>query len=435
MNQPLFHYIFATLFLNTSMTVLAHYYFQLFSHESLPKRRLFFGIPCLAVINLAWFMPSRQIFFYSFTTMLYLAYAVYARTVFRFRWQESILYTMLYYFLTHFIVRFFSWLSVQLLGYNFMEYGSPFLAALTGDLAIILLSSLAVFVFREKLRLLADYHLSVREFLNIILLGIPLIFLCHSQYLMKVDYLHFPLEIVLMRSVVSLCAVYALVGIISTNKSRTEQIELQKIQSLLESQYEQFKLKKESSELIMTKCHDLQKQLRLFQATNQPEYIENYQKELQQTIQDFDSLYETGNATIDTLLSDASLKCRSDQVKLICLLDGHCFEFIAPIDLCTIFGNALDNAIESVRQITDPEKRIIHVKATEEKGYLLLRFDNYYEHTLNWQNGELQTSKAEKESHGYGLKSIGFAVKKYNGQMVSDARDGRFVLTVTFPLE
>lgn len=183
----------------------------------------------------------------------------------------------------------------------------------------------------------------------------------------------------------------------------------------------------------MTKCHDLQKQLRLFQSTNQPEYIETYREELQRTIQDFDSLYETGNATVDALLSDASLKCKGDQVQLICLLDGRSFEFISPMDLCTIFGNALDNAIESVRQISNPEKRIIHVKSTQEKGFLLLRFDNYYEHDLHWQDGELQTSKAETENHGYGLKSIRFAVKKYNGQMVSEARDGRFVLTITFP--
>jgi sensor histidine kinase regulating citrate/malate metabolism len=223
------------------------------------------------------------------------------------------------------------------------------------------------------------------------------------------------------------------IGILSMNKSGSEQAEIQRIEDLLESQYEQFKLKKESSERIMTKCHDLQKQLRLFETTNQPEYIEKYREELQKTIQDYDSVYETGNATIDTMLSEAALKCRRQGGQLICLLDGRDFAFISPMDLCTIFGNALDNAVESVERIARPEKRIIHVKSLEESGYLFLRFDNYYEHELRWEDGELLTGKAEKEGHGYGLKSIRFAAEKYEGRVTSQAKDGRFVLTIAFP--
>ena len=426
-------YILSSLFLNSSMTVLAHYYFRQFSDAPLRQRWLLSGLLCLTGINLGWFLPVRQFYFYSFTIVLYFMYLLYARLVFRFRWQESILYAMLYYFLTHFIVRTVSRLSVQILGYHFMEPGTSFPILLAYDLLILIPSVGMVLLFQSKLRPLAGYCLSPQELLHVILLGIPLISCCHSQYLMKVDYLHFPVEIVLMRDVISLCAVYALTGIISFNKSKAEQLEVQKIQGLLEKQYEQFRLKQESSERILEKCHDLQKQLRLFQMTNQSAYIESYQKELQKTIRDYDSLYETGNAVIDTLLSDAGLNCLSNGIQLICLLDGRDFDFISPMDLCTIFGNALDNAIESARQIEDPEKRIIHVKVSRDNSFLILHFDNYYEHRLNWQDGELKTSKAEKKDHGYGLKSIRYAAQKYGGQVMNRTQDGRFILTIIFP--
>lgn len=336
------YYLISSLFLNASMTLLAHSYFFLFAGKRPGRVRRLFFFPCLAVITLAWLLPLRETFFYSFTLTLYLAYALYARVVFGFRWQESVLYTMLYYFLTHFIVRAASWLSVRCLGYHFMDWGIGLWPALAGNALIVLCSVLVLAAFREKLRVLAGYRLSMREFLNSVLLGVPLIYFCHSQYLMTVDYLHFPPQIVWMRGVISLCAVYALVGIISTNKSRAEQLEVQKIQGLLQSQYEQFRLKQESSERIMAKCHDLQKQLRLFETTSRPEYIEGYRQELQQTIAAYDSLYETGNATIDALLSEAGLRCREEGIQLICLLDGRRFDFIGPMDLCTIFGNALD---------------------------------------------------------------------------------------------
>lgn len=429
------YYIFSSLFLNASMTLLAHGYFCLFAKRRPTRLRRLFFFPCLAAISLAWLLPLRASFFYFFTLILYLSYALYARVVFGFRRQESVLYTMLFYFLTHFIVRTASWMSVHFWGFHFMDRGAELLPALAGNALIVAFSVLVLLVFREKLRVLAGYRLSAREFLDSVLLGAPLIYFCHSQYLMTVDYLHFPPQIVLMRGVISLCAVYALVGIISTNKSRSEQLEVQKIQGLLKSQYEQFRLKQESSERIMAKCHDLQKQLRLFETTSRPEYLESYRQELRQTIQAYDSLYETGNATIDALLSDAGLKCRKQRIQLICLLDGRLFDFISPMDLCSIFGNALDNAIESARTLADEEKKMIHVKAEKEKGFLLLCFDNYYEHDLNWENGELKTSKSEKENHGYGLKSIGFAVKKYHGSIVSRTQDGRFRLTAAFPVE
>lgn len=68
-----------------------------------------------------------------------------------------------------------------------------------------------------------------------------------------------------------------------------------------------------------------------------------------------------------------------------------------------------------------------------EKGFLVLHFDNYYIHELQWEDGELKTSREEKEGHGYGLKSIRFAAEKYGGNMMSRAGDGKFVLTIAFP--
>ena len=417
------------------MSALAYYYFRQCSSKPLRHNWPIYGLLFFGIINFIWFSPQRHIFFYTFTIILYIIYFLIAKIIFKMRWQESILHTMLYYFLTHFVVRSINWIFFQNLGYSPLERGSKFLMALANNLMIVLIATGILLLFRRKLRLLADYELSTREFINILLLGVPLVWFCHSEYLITIDYLHFPPQIVLMRGVISLGAVYALVGIITANKSQAEQLEVQKIQSLLENQYKQFKLKQETSELVMAKCHDLQKHLHLFETTRQPAHIESYRQELIQTIRDFDSIYQTGNATIDALLSDASLKCQGDSVQLICLLNGRSFNFINPMDLCTIFGNALDNAIESVRSIANVEKRIVHIKAFEQKGFLLLRFDNYFEHDLLWEDGVLQTSKPDKNSHGFGLKSIGHAVDKYQGQVTSQTMEGRFLLTVTFPLD
>lgn len=46
---------------------------------------------------------------------------------------------------------------------------------------------------------------------------------------------------------------------------------------------------------------------------------------------------------------------------LNCMADGACLDFMDAVDIYTIFGNALDNAIESVSKLEDPEQRMISV--------------------------------------------------------------------------
>lgn len=427
-------YFLACLCLNGPLVFLLPYYASFLRPKERNRKKIFVWTVFVLLLSIVWFVYARRWFPYAFPVFLYITYILYLRFCLKFGGRESILYTTLYYFLTQFIVNTAFWGWYRVTGFSAMKYPVPFLPTCVWGFCVGAAAYLCLRKVGQRLTYLAGYAISWREFLNILFLAAPLLYLCQAQDLMGVDSYAFPAEIVILRDVVSYCAVYAVIGILSMSKSGGEQAELARMEGLLASQYEQFKLKRESSERIMAKCHDLQKQLRLFEKTNRPEYLKMYEEELQKTIRDYDSLYETGNAIIDTLLSDAALKCREDGVQLICLLDGRSFDFIAPADLCTIFGNALDNAVESVRQIPEAEKRIIHVKSLAQKGFLALHFDNYYVHELRWEGGELKTSREEKEGHGYGLKSIRFAAEKYGGHMTSRAGEGKFVLTLAFPL-
>lgn len=427
-------YFLACLCLNGPLVFLLPYYASFLQPKEKDRRKIFLRTVFVLFLSILWFVYVRHWFAYAFPIFLYVTYILYLRFCLKFGGRESILYTTLYYFLTQFIVNTAFWTWNALTGTSYMKYPVNFFPTCVWGLCVGAAAYGCLKTVGRRLKFLAGYSVSWREFFNIVLLAAPLLYLCQAQDLMGIDSYSFPFEIVVLRDVVSYCTVYAVIGILSMNKSGHEQAELARMEGLLTSQYEQFKLKKESSERIMSKCHDLQKQLRLFEKTNRPEYLKMYEEELQKTIRDYDSLYETGNAILDTLLSDAALMCREDGVQLICLLDGRSFDFIAPMDLCTIFGNALDNAVESVRRIPETEKRIIHVKSLVEKGFLILHFDNYYVHKLQWEDGELRTSREEKEGHGYGLKSIRFAAEKYGGNVMSRAGDGKFVLTLAFPL-
>ena len=50
------------------------------------------------------------------------------------------------------------------------------------------------------------------------------------------------------------------------------------------------------------------------------------------------------------------------------------------------------------------------------------------------QDRTIKTTKKDRENHGYGIKNIRSAAKRWGGEVAIDAKDGRFLLTVTIPI-
>ena len=104
------------------------------------------------------------------------------------------------------------------------------------------------------------------------------------------------------------------------------------------------------------------------------------------------------------------------------------------MDICTIFGNILDNAIECELSIKDKEKRLIHMAVYVRKDFLFIRCGNYCPEPPKFQNGLPVSTKADKSYHGYGIKSIRHAADKYGGTVTLHDRNEWFEITVMVPL-
>ena len=64
----------------------------------------------------------------------------------------------------------------------------------------------------------------------------------------------------------------------------------------------------------------------------------------------------------------------------------------------------------------------------------MIKIENYYEHDIKKENGELVTTKKDTLNHGYGIKSIKSVVKKYDGEVSIDTADGWFRLYILIPI-
>lgn len=159
-----------------------------------------------------------------------------------------------------------------------------------------------------------------------------------------------------------------------------------------------------------------------------PEEIE----ELKQQIDIYDSSLKTGNEALDVLLTERSLYCNKHGIRLSCMVDGDKLSFMRTGDVCALFGNALENAIEAVSSL-QKEQRVISFQLRESRGMLVITVENPFNARLKFDLDLPKTTKEQPEWHGYGLKSIRLVAEKYGGKMVV-AADDTFCLTVLLPL-
>lgn len=210
--------------------------------------------------------------------------------------------------------------------------------------------------------------------------------------------------------------------------------ELESMQTILHNQYVQYQQSQEAMDLIHYKYHDLKHHIIALRAQENDQQRAAYLDKMEEEIQNFEAQNRTGNQVLDTLLNAKMLQCMKKDISMTCVADGTLFSFMDTMDICSIFGNALDNAIEYEEKIEEKEKRLIHVAAVSQKNFLIIRFENYCEESLELDKVVSTTSKGDSNFHGYGLKSLRYTVKKYGGEVNINKENNWFVLKILIPL-
>ena len=106
------------------------------------------------------------------------------------------------------------------------------------------------------------------------------------------------------------------------------------------------------------------------------------------------------------------------------------------VDLCALFANTIDNAIEACEQIKDTDSRRIAIKCRVLGGFLSYQILNSIRPNSVSQkpDGFLKSTKRDQIRHGYGFKNVNDFVEKYNGNMDISLREDIFELTVIVPV-
>lgn len=119
----------------------------------------------------------------------------------------------------------------------------------------------------------------------------------------------------------------------------------------------------------------------------------------------------TGVELVDTVLYEAGEQAKAKQIRLemqAAIFSG--IDRIQKKDLCALFANLTDNALEAA------ESRIRLTTRTV-PGMLLLEIENDYREKPELSEGHFQTGKEDRAKHGWGLRIVEQIVRKYEGQI------------------
>ncbi len=219
-----------------------------------------------------------------------------------------------------------------------------------------------------------------------------------------------------------------LVAFMNISKRRLE-IENSILQELLhkdEQRYEQAKL---SNEKIQIKYHDMK--LRTHQG------IVDYEsfKEVEADSEILKSSYFTGNRALDVVLSEKAMMCERLGIRFVCTADGATINFMKPHHIYSLIGNALENAIESVKSETEVSLKEITVNIVRREQTCIIKIENYVSRKVEISEGLPLTEKEDRENHGFGAKSMRNVVENYGGQISFYQEGDLFTMLAAIPLK
>ena len=231
-----------------------------------------------------------------------------------------------------------------------------------------------------------------------------------------------------------LCCVFVLWVQVERQREKRLIREVQTERVIRAQQKDQFDMVQAGIERVNRKCHDLKHQIAAIRRISDSAEQQKCLAELEQTVLFYDYMVKSGNAVIDTVLTEKSLVCEQEGITWTCMANGPTLDFMEDGDLYLLFNGALENAIESVRKLSDPKRRIIALTLHRKRDMAFLQIENYFDQPPVFVNGLPRSTKPGGSVHGYGLRAIRSVVEKYHGTLDLSAENGLFLFSVLIPL-
>lgn len=212
---------------------------------------------------------------------------------------------------------------------------------------------------------------------------------------------------------------------------KTENKMLLELETLSENHMKDIEIMMEKNRI---QTHDMKHHLLILREYGQEKQwdsLMSYLNELSDDILVSQKAMWTQVGILDTLLEQKKAKAESKGIEFRIRADRIGELPFSDMEICTLFSNLLDNAIEACEKIPD-DRRWIEIHITRKSAMLYITISNSIKGRPLEKEGKLITNKENHQLHGYGIKSVQKIVRKYEGEFSYQVHENEFVVTITF---
>ena len=201
-----------------------------------------------------------------------------------------------------------------------------------------------------------------------------------------------------------------------TNKNKELAFQESILGIQIEEQKERGLMLARKEQLLRQQRHDLRHQITVIRALANPDNqpLQDYLNELIEQIPKSEERF-CENTIVNSIISHYVSICKNTKIDLsLHLVVPPAKEHMNDSELCVIFGNLLENAVEACERITDGNRFII-LKSSLQYDLLTITMDNSFNGELFPEGNRYHSSK--RDDYGIGLESIRSVAKKAGGDV------------------
>ena len=274
-------------------------------------------------------------------------------------------------------------------------------------------------------------HITVLILANI--LSIVVIFTLSMNYMNKTLVQDLILLVVSGMLILSNLSLVKIIGKIV--KANNIELENKLIREKMDMQYNYYLSIQEEQLKVRKLYHDMNNHMicmkKLYEDCGE---VNKYIDDIKSELNSWKSIISTGNMILDIIVNNKKKICDKNNINFEVDINFSKCDFVDMIDVCSIFSNLIDNAIEACLKVKDKDRFII-LKGTIVNKFFILKCENNRLNKIKLDKETIITDKTDTFIHGIGIKSIKSSIKKYDGEMNIDFPEYKFKVQIYIPIK
>ncbi len=198
----------------------------------------------------------------------------------------------------------------------------------------------------------------------------------------------------------------------------------------MKKKHKYYEEKIQEEERVRSIYHDMKNHLLVLENQSGTDCAKEIAQKLRMEISAYEDYVHTGSDILDVIIKEKSHIAREKDIDFSAAVDFSEVEFISPLDISTIFGNSIDNALEAAEKLPK-EYRAVMIKAGIVHSFVMIVIENT---CLDAPKGKSKTTKEDKFLHGFGVGNMKKTVEKYDGECTSSCTDRKYTLKILIPI-